>query len=203
MPNLPTIGSPTDNSLAVMQEEVKDFRSRVALDLRKFDETRKKLDPNASSYEEVWNNVVAIQDTNQLVRENLNQMQVVLHRLLEQFYARDRLREEKLAELLSSEDRESLELYHLVREEHAKERMSDVKCIDMIANTCNRLANEHRQCLLAKKYYYHSSMVQGLLAYVASVLHQEIHNVKLLDKISAKVRDGIDKFLPHSADEDS
>jgi len=188
--------------LPTLNEDVRAIREKTSQTLAEYDKTRQKLNPNAGSLSEVWENVCKVQDTNVLVRENLNQIQVLLHTLVENFYTKQSEREKQMQEKLTSGNPEDIASFHALRKDSRNELINDMKVIDMMANTATKMANEHRQCLLSKQFFYHASLVQGLLMFIQATLHQEIRNAGLLQKISAKMEDGIAKYLPQSTGEE-
>jgi hypothetical protein len=146
----------------------------------------------------IWDDCFRFQDTNELVRTNLYQIQVLLQKafdehILSEKRNRDYLK--KLAEDKKDGTEATRELYRTEQDRIRKDRLADNAQMLKMAETAKALANEYRQCRTTQSYFLHITKVQQFALVILARVHQFIHQPDILAEISKAIKDESKKLL--------
>jgi len=199
--DLPATGK---EEMLMVPKQVDHIRNTMLRTLEAVDKLRRKTNPDAESLADTWRNTCEVQDTNMLVREDLNRAQLLTDKIAKEYFRHDAKWEAELAQLLkdASEDSSKLTVYVEAAQAHTDWQAKTVRQINDLMTVGVRLANEHRQCVLQKKYYFHQSVIQQVLLAIRGVLHRRILDKELLGTISEDLDDVLRNMMPMSVTEE-
>jgi len=164
-----------------------DIKNQLAL----VDKTNKDtLQP--TNLETLWDELCGFADTNDMIKLNLQQIQVYIQQAWQRYW---RYRAEKDAELaeLATEDPASWDEQSRMAESYLNNLC---KNISNLMRTATSLAREYRSCNMQKKYMIHINKIEVLKMIFTSAIHKHIHDNETLGAISKDVQEGVNNLLP-------
>lgn len=182
-----------------------DLQSGVALVLENYERTREHV-KGCRGIDEIWKQVLAVNDNNEKVLMMMNQGFVLFQDAHDRYF-KELADDEKAVNVM---EKEALRAFG-AGEEDGKEKMKEVtkekrrianKTMDAQKNLrafmeCSvKMAHEYRQCRTEQQFYFHVSQFQQFFALLIAVLHQEITQANILDRISKKLTEASLKIFP-------
>ena len=142
------------------------------------------------SLEQIWDEVCEFTDTNEMVRINLQQIQVMFQEAFSRYYSDKVGRENmlKIVEKKVSESSEFIEQFIDLKRLYAQEEADQMKVITTLSSRVEGMAKEYRQCALQKKWVVHIALVIQFKLAVESAIHRNISDPQVLSAISEDIR---------------
>lgn len=204
----------TENSISktkptVLTEKVEDasnamlvIRDQTQKTLTAYDEDRAKLakaegNKAPESLAEIWTQACRQQDTNEMLRGNFMQLQVIFQELYQALYAGQDKNDKETLELmdrLSGGGPEDFRKFKELKKAAAEERAKVIKQIESFAKTMKQVAAEYRQGEMAKAQFYHVSEVRAQQMFVLAIMKQFISDQTLLNNMSDALESGFSKM---------
>ena len=140
------------------------------------------------SLSEVWEEACRQTDTNEMLRTNLMQMQVLFQEMFRDLFGDINLAEKESKELIAtlkgSHDDADWDRYKELRDIVKKERAEMIKRIESMSKTIKQLQSEYRAGEMAKAQHYHISEVRAQQMFIIAIMRQMITDQTLLNAIS-------------------
>jgi len=176
---------------------LESMRRETTAALREYDRLNREINKDASSLEDTWRQVCRIQDTNEMVRSNLHQLQVLFQKVYCDMMVQQVQAETELNILENDKSPEGLKYYLAVYKVKRSEWMQNIAIIQEMAKTCTALSAEYNKTQMTRKFFLHISVVEQLKALFIASIHAEIHDNNTLARISSKLSEGYRKFFPN------
>jgi len=179
-------------------DETFDMRDQIAVALRKYDEMASK-ESMSTGLEKMWYQIGLFSDTNDLVRINLYQMQLLVQKVFSKHIESETERESLLSKL-QREARvdtspEKIELLNSTSKRIQGERRADVNQITQLIYAAKTMAKEYRECKLNQQYYVHVSKVQEFALMLKAAIMQNIHNPETIERIKSAMDEACVKLF--------
>jgi hypothetical protein len=197
---MPSSFSKEETGLTI-EVELQRLEEYTAAGLKKYDSLRQKSDKGSPSLYETWREVKDFQDANTLIRQQLNQIYILFQHGWDKFFDDETVFTETLQAMAA--DPGNLDKVIELKGQHDVQYNKNMATMDRLARTAGRLAGEYRQCMLSKRSYFHVSQVELLANFFIGVIHQEVHNEKLLECLSEKLEHAYLKVFPASVSEET
>jgi len=157
-----------------------------------------------------WDEITAIQDSNDMVRLNIQQTQLVIQDHFNYMYKRRAENAKRLADFLdlsvqAATDKERtrlVDVYVQEKDRLLKQEESDKKTLQQLTRTQTALASEYRQCAMQKRYSVHISVFQKFALSVRNRLHMEVTDPGILKRISEGIAQDMVEHFPVGAESD-
>lgn len=146
---------------------------------------------------DTWDELTGMVDTNQYNLLNMQQAQTLVQEAQAKFYERKEKADRLLKKLL--EDESNVEAYLAERDRHQKEERETQKHILKLMDIVLKLAKEHRQSIMQKKFYLQVSHVRTWIMAVNATLHRRIEDKKLLAIIAEEIAEAGRVLFPVAA----
>lgn len=140
-----------------------------------------------SNLEKMWDEVTKFTDTNEIVRLNLQQIQVMFQEQFDKYYRRKSDHDRMLQEVLAKGDDYATEYVEMERT-FKQEQEDDLKIIMNLSQRVEGMAKEYRQCALQKKWVVHIALVVQFKLAVESAIHRNVSDPRVLTAISDDIR---------------
>lgn len=137
-----------DTSLAIAIEQGTEFRKRIK-DILAVADDQSALIGKETSLEKMWEEVCQFTDTNEMVRMNLQQIQIIFQEQFDKYYKRKAEHDLMLKEVLDKGE-EYVNDYVEMQASFAKEQSEDIRMIMELSQRVEGMAKEYRQCALQK-----------------------------------------------------
>ncbi len=193
---------PTDISLMKTRD---DLQVGVANILHNYEETRERPQ-GVRRLDDVWNQVLKVNDNNEKVLDLMNQCYVLFQQSHDKYFAElaedeeyvEQLAKDAEASAAKGEEGFDKKLKHAQKEKIRIERKvaAAQKNLRAFMDSAVKMAHEYRQCRTQQQYYFHVSQFQQFFALLIAVLHQEITQANVLEKVSKKLTDASLKLFP-------
>jgi len=179
------------------------IREQTSRTLADYDAERAKIAKiqgvrSPESLADVWNQACKQQDTNEMLRNNLMQLQVVFQEMYQDLFAGDNSRDMELVKLLKKLSKgdypEDFARYRVLRKDAVEERAKTIKGVESFAKTIKQVSAEYRQGEMAKAQFYHVSEVMAQQMFILAILKQMINDQTLLNNISDALQVGFEKL---------
>lgn len=203
--NLPSKKKPNESTepvassstaLSLLREQTSKLLSDY--DLERASLAKVEGRPEPASLDDIWQQSCKQQDTNEMLRTNLMQMQVVFQELYQDLFAGQNKRDAELTALLKKlskgDDPEDYDRYRELRKVAVEERSKMIKGIESFAKTIKQLSAEYRQGEMAKAQFYHVSEVRAQQMFVLAIMKQFISDQTLLNNMSDALETGFSKM---------
>jgi len=180
------------SELEITQKKIRDTFAQI-------DGDREKKGLKGKNLAGLWDELRAFSDANELIRLNIQQMQVHFQEAQQAFWARQAQADEAL-DRLADNGEDGFDRYQKYKSRFDEETRKDRKMINDLAKTIQKLAAEYRQCALSKKWVVHMAKVQQLKMVVEAAIHRHVHDQATLNKIAEDISDSCRQLFPVSAD---
>ena len=174
-------------------EALQVIREQTERTLSEYDEQRADLaeklgETKPESLSEVWMQACRQQDTNEMLKNNLMQMQVLFQELYQGLFSGINGADRQMADLIKKlEKDDSIKNWNRIAELRtsiAKDRSEQIKRVESMMKTMKQVASEYRQGEMAKAQFYHISEVMSQQMFVIAILKQMISDNTLMNDIS-------------------
>jgi len=189
---VPTLATPDD----LEYNEMKDVRSGIRRQLAEIDA---KNDTGFNVM--VWDELSKETDTNEVIRLNIIQEQMHIQRLEQEYLYKLEQDRNDLLDLLGETD-ESKNYYRTEKERLEGLRRLDRKELTDMKKASVLLCKEYRSCLMQKKYYTHMGTVQRFALAIQAVIHENIHDERLLKVLSDGIGRATQALFPVDAQDE-
>jgi hypothetical protein len=157
-------------------------------------EIRKTLMKTDKGLVVIWDELNDLADSNEMIRMNMNQMQVHFQNAQQEFWGRKAKNDKELSDLLENPDK--YDEYKAKMEQYAADDEKARKHITDLARITANLAKEYRQCAMQKKYVVHLVKVRQLILVVQAAIHQHVHDQNTLNAISRDIQEAVIAMFP-------
>lgn len=140
-----------------------------------------------SHLEKMWQEVSRFTDTNEIVRLNLQQIQVMFQEQFDKYYQRKAQHDIMLKEVLDKGE-DYVNDYVEMQQAFKNEQAEDLKMIMLLSQRVEGMAKEYRQCALQKKWVVHIALVIQFKLAVESAIHRNVSDPNVLSAISDDIR---------------
>jgi hypothetical protein len=189
---IPPAGS---DGIVLKSDDVVTMKDSIGEVLKGFDSDNPEMSRGLAK---IWEDCFRFQDTNELVRTNLYQIQVLLQKAFDEHINNDRQNRKYLAGLADvakvGNEAEKL-IYKTECERVRKDRMAENAQMMKMADTAKALANEYRQCRTTQSYFLHITKVQQFALIIQAIIHQYIHQPDILQAISKAIKNASSRLL--------
>lgn len=183
----------------LQQLRVKTHETLVA-----FDRSMKKLHADHTPVADIWTEVCAFSDTNELLRMNLMQIQTLFQEAYQSFFSERARNAEKLNKILDALITDptiaDYEEFRRQKTNFEEDERKARKELQDFAKTMRQLFTEYRQAEMAKKYLFHLNEVQSFMLLCQAAIHQQVHDQNTLVNLSRSLREGYRKMFSQSID---
>ena len=148
---------------------------------------------------QIWDEVSKTIDTNEHIKVNLEELQLMIQRQQNQYYMR-MTEADKILEKILEASNGDLNIYRAEKERLVNEQSESAKRIQQMMLTAVKLASEYRQCALQKRYVVHIAKVLEFKTMILAIINQHISDPKVLCAIAEDIRKAVMPIFK-SADE--
>lgn len=168
-------------------------------------QVRESLRAKIEAYDEdlakVWDQLNEMNDTNEILRHNFMEVQVLIREAQDEFYAKKK-RDQALLEQLLAGGEEKYEEFRTTQQEITKQDAAERKHITTLWKTAKQLAQEYRQCAMQKRYTLHVAVVQAWKMAMENAVYRHVSDENVRRLIAEDVREAGRALCPVAADSD-
>lgn len=188
------------DEVVIKSDDIVNMKDSIGGILQKFDEEKPE---ESRGLARIWEECFRFQDTNELVRTNLYQIQVLLQKAFDEHINNDRANRRYLKELADTakvgNEAEKIQ-YKQECERVRKDRMAENAQMMKMAETAKALASEYRSCRTAQSYFLHITKVQQFALIIQAIIHQYVHQPDVLESISKAIKNASSRLLADMED---
>lgn len=154
---------------------------------------------------EIWDQTWKVEDTNETVLLLMNQAMTLFQTCYDKFFS-DQKKDEEYLRRLQKEALDSVDQAKLFCEERDRielKKKSDQRNMREYMSEITKMAHEYRQCRTQAAYFFHITQFQQFYQLLIAILHQEIQQIDVLERISKKLGDASLKLFPVETKQDS
>lgn len=181
--------------IALKSDDIVTMKDSIGAVLQDYDRDNPE---QSRGLAKIWNDCFKFQDTNEMVRTNLYQIQVLLQKAFDEHINNDRQNRaylKKLADTATVGNEAEKGIYKSECERVRKDRMAENAQMMKMAETAKALANEYRQCRTTQSYFLHITKVQQFALIIQAIIHQYIHQPDVLQEISKAIKNASARLL--------
>lgn len=173
-----------------MPGEIKAIHDQFAETLKNYDKARN----DGQSLWKVWEECTKFHRDNEMVRANMNQMEVVFQSQLTQ-WTKDRLELSKAVARLNPGGEDYIEK----REQLMNMNETAVRTCTLLAESIRGLKKEIRQTEFQSRFFYHVNLVQQFITGVTAILFKHLASEEKRKHIEADIRSLAKIFMMQEA----
>ena len=159
-------------------KEARALEKRIQNTLAAADDKMQQLG-RESNLERVWSEVVKFTDMNDMVRVNLQQIQVVFQESFDKYYERKAEHGRMLQQVLDKGE-DYVNDYVEMKSTFDAEEAEAMKTLMTVSQRVEGMAKEYRQCALQKKWVVHIALVIQFKLAVESAIHRNVSDPNVL-----------------------
>lgn len=143
----------------------------------------------------VWDCLIRVDDTSDMIRQTIFQFKQLFEQVHKDYYEDDMERKHQLKELRFNEEVDLVKLAKLINDQ-VKAKDMHIKQMNTVVTTMTKLQKEYRETMTARRNSVPVTEVLKMAMAFKSVIHQRIHDKRLLDDISSELSEIMRTLFP-------
>lgn len=170
--------------------------------LKEVDE-KAKQNGMQSDLVEQWRLITSFKDVNELVRVNVNQMQIVMQEQMSYYLNNKNTIEKEIADVrdLAMAHPETIDVFMAQLDRLNGERNNLINGLATTSRTIAALSKEYRQCALGRKFFVHIASVEQYSIIVKGIIQKYTQDPVVLGKVAEELRLAIKDCFPANQEE--